>query len=41
MLRCVDRTSVELQFASHASISTDRMLAENHAMFRRLDGECA
>ena len=41
MLRRVDRSSVELQLACHASVTADRMLAEHHAMLGRLDRERA
>lgn len=39
MLRCVDRTSVELQLARHAPTPADRMLAEDHAVLGRFDGK--
>ena len=41
VLRRVDRSPVELQFARHAPATADRMLAEHHAVLRRLDGERA
>ena len=39
MLRRVDRAPVKLNLARHAPITADRVLAENHAMLRWLDGE--
>ncbi len=41
MLRREDRAPVELQFARHPPTTADRMLAEHHAMFGRLDCERA
>ena len=41
MLRWVDRSPVELQFARQASAAADRMLAEDSAVLGRFDGERA
>ena len=39
MLWPMDRSPVELVLACHAPANAGRMLAEHHAMLRRLDGE--
>ena len=41
MLRRMNRTSMELQFALHAAAPADRMLAEDDAVLCGLDSERA
>ena len=41
MLRRMDRAPVELELAFRAAATADRVLAEDHAVLRRLDSEHA
>ena len=41
MLRRMDRPPVELELAFHAAAVADRVLAEEHAVLRRLDSDHA